>query len=214
MAKSNDSLKQFGEMVKFKDDEKIGFPINFECKEERGLIDNIFFPKPPAHVLSNMKPAIIYIEALKALLNNKEFCESDIWVKYIKEQVELLELLLDEVAYNPFEADRFIKDHNIQEDQQKRRKSGGDAAAKSYRDVEPQIIERAKGLIKHSHDGRPADRYRLSSLAEAIKYQNKTIEKSKWIKVPEISTVKRYLKKAVERGELPLFLTLGRPKKW
>ena len=91
------------------------------------------------------------------------------------------------------------KEHRIQEVSN----SGGDATKKIKESKKQIAINEANKLLKNPHDNRPPDRYRASSLAEAIK--NISVS---------TSTIKKYIKEGVHEGALPSFLLDGKPKKW
>lgn len=64
---------------------------------------------------SDFNSSIIYINSLKTLLKNEEFCKSQKWVTYLEEQIELMGYLLDDSFYDPHKADD-IKNKYISED--------------------------------------------------------------------------------------------------
>lgn len=166
-------------------------------------------------LLPRIKSTQIYIETLKELLKSEDFCKSKEWVEFIKYQVEELDILLDEINYNPLKMGDYIGQFYIDDDRSINRAKAGNATALPYRKVEKDIIIKAQALINNPHDGRPANRYRITSLSETISSENnKQIGSSDWLKIPAISTVKSYLRKAVRNGELPAFLCGGKPKKW
>jgi len=200
MTKLNDPFKSFEEMM-------------IQCGVKWGDKTLEFQPLPQDRLIK-IKSTTIYKNALKDLLENEEFCKSDEWVRYIREQLDVLDILLDETGYDPFAKDELIKNYLINEEKNIARSNGCKAASFGYRKVEEEIIIRAQNILKKPCDGRPAERYRLSSLAEEIKKQNDKLPPHEWIEIPALSTVRGYLKKALINGKLPKFLTHGKPKKW
>jgi len=152
----------------------------------------------------------ILIDTLDDLLrNNKEISKSKKMQKYLEGYIEelnsspvaFIELKLpDKVNKEKIKHERIkAKEHRIQEVSN----SGGDATKKIKESKKQIAINEANKLLKNPHDNRPSDRYRASSLAEAIKNISGST-----------STIKKYIKEGVHDGTLPSFLLDGKPNKW
>lgn len=152
--------------------------------------------------------SVIYLKAMEALLNNEEFCRSEKWVEYLKQQIEYMGYLLDDSNFEPFQAEKLRDKDVVDLHLENQRSKGGKTSSAFYRSIEQQIISRAKTLLDKPHDGRPYRYYRTSSLADAI------ISTTKNVQLPARSSVLKYLKKAVKSGVLPEFLSQGNPGKW
>lgn len=63
----------------------------------------------------DFKASLIYLQSLEQLLGNPEFCKSEKWVLYLKDQIKIMDYLLDDSQYNPMDAEK-LREKFITED--------------------------------------------------------------------------------------------------
>ena len=200
-----ENLLGYGLFKKFNNYQK-DLSFNLDKIRELNKIDKIDIDITQA----DLNSLFILIDALESLLqNNKELRKSKNIQKYLEGYIAELnslpmtfrELKLpDKVNKEKIKHERIkAKEHRIQEVSN----SGGDATKKIKESKKQIAINEANKLLKNPHDNRPSDRYRASSLAEAIKNISGST-----------STIKKYIKEGVHDGTLPSFLLDGKPNKW
>jgi hypothetical protein len=130
---------------------------------------------------NDFNSSVIYLESLRSLLKNEEFCKSQKWVSYLKEQIKLMGYLLEDSFYDPHKADD-IKNKYISEDVLKAERKDISKRASDERHAENRASKEAAISYYKSHrdDFKNKDEASLFIGSKIVGYPFSTVRQ--WLK--------------------------------